>query len=124
MNVAQTLEILYQNTVPGNDLKVFCVSNSEYWDHRNSPKDDALPFLRLSGIIDVRKHCISIVASSQLRIAMKYLNDDIPALLGDIQLWVQAGAGNVDAERREEVRQVLSIVEARMKRVRIDGRNI
>ena len=64
------------------------------------------------------------MASSQLRIAMKYLNDDIPALLGDIQLWVQAGAGNVDAERREEVRQVLSIVEARMKRVRIDGRNI
>jgi hypothetical protein len=110
--------------VPGNDLKVFCVSNAEYWEHRGSPKDDALPFLRLSGIISVRKHCISMVASSQLRIAMNYLNDDIPALLGGVQLWVQSGAGNVDAERREEIHQVLSTVEAQMKRVRIDGRDI
>jgi len=96
-------------------LKVFCVSNADYWEHRASPKDDALPFLQLSGILSVRKHCISMVASSHLRAAMKYLNDDIPVFLGDIELWVQSGAGSVDAERREEIRQTLSTVEASLK---------
>ena len=108
---------MYRDKVPQNDLKVFCVSNTEYWENRGLPKDDALPFLQLSGIFTVRKHCISMVANSQLRIATKYIQADIPALLGDIKLWVESGAGTVNAEQKEKVRQTLNIVEARLKRV-------
>ena len=89
-----------------------------YQDHRNSPKNEALPFLQLCGIFAVRKHCTARVASSQLRNTMRYINDNIPALLGDIELWVQSGAGTLDAERKAEIRETLNVLEARSKRVR------
>ena len=89
-----------------------------YQEHRNRPKDAALPFLQLSGILEVRRHCIAMVACSQLRSALKYISDDIPALLGDIKLWVQSGAGTLAAERRAEIRETLDTLEARLKRVR------
>jgi hypothetical protein len=95
-----------------------------YQDHRDDAKDAALPFLHLSGIFEVRKHCIAIVASSQLRNAMNYINDRIPALLGDIELWVQSGAGTVDAERKEEIRETVNVLEARLQRVRDELRHI
>lgn len=116
--VEQNLHNLYRDKLPGNDLKVFCVGNHQYWQHRALPKDDALPFLLLSGIFTVRKHCISMVADSQHCKVMKYITDDIPALLGEIKLWVQSGAGGQDAERKEEIRQTLDLMEVRMKRVR------
>jgi hypothetical protein len=96
---------------------VFCVSNSEYWEKRYQSKDEALPFLHLSGILAVRKHCLSMVADSQLRIATKYVRDDIPAFLGDVALWVESGAGSVDAEQKKAVRETLDKVEDNLKRV-------
>jgi len=121
-DVTKALENIYREQLPGNDLKVFCVDNVMYQDHRTEPKDDALPFLQLSGIFAVRKHCIAMVASSQLRYAMKYMNDDIPAFLGDVELWVQSGAGTVDAERRGEIRETLNVLEARLQGVRYGPR--
>ncbi|KAF4626102.1 hypothetical protein G7Y89_g12058 [Cudoniella acicularis] len=86
--VKQTLHSAYHDKVPGNALKVFCASNTEYWEHRDLPKDVALPHLKLSGILTIRKHCISMVADRQLRIATKYIQDDIPALLGDVDFTI------------------------------------
>jgi hypothetical protein len=103
--------------VPGGGLRVFCISNTDYWEHRDLPKDDALPLLQLSGIIAIRRHCISMVANSQLRIATKYIRDSIPAILGDITLWVQSGAGSVSAERKQAVCETLNSLEARLRRV-------
>lgn len=114
--VTKALKNLYQDKVPGNELTVFCVDNLMYKDHRNDPKDVALPFLHLSGIIPVRKHCISLVASSQLRNAREYIKNDIPALLGDIELWIQSGAGTIDAERKAEIRETVNALEAQLKR--------
>jgi hypothetical protein len=69
-----------------------------------------------------------MVANSQLRIATNYIQNDIPALLGDIKLWVESGAGTVNAEQKEKVRETLNTVEARLKRVRTglggDGQNL
>ena len=113
----QTLDNLYRERVPGCIVKVFCASNTEYWEHRALPRDTALPHLELSGILSIRKHCISIVADSQLRIATRYIKDDIPALLGDIELWVQSGAGNANAEQKEAIRQTLRALETRLNRV-------
>ena len=116
--IRQTLDSLYRNRVPGNLFQVFCASNTEYWKHRYSPKDAAFPHLCLSGILAIRKHCISMVADRQLRVATKYIQDDIPALLEDIELWVQSGAGSVDAEQKAVIRETLSMLEARLNRVR------
>ncbi len=117
-DVTKALRNVYQDKVPGNELTVFCVDNVMYKVHRDNPEDVARPFLHLSGIIDIRKHCISLVASSQLRNAREYIKNDIPALLGDIELWIQSGAGTVDAERKAEIRETVNVLEAQLKRVR------
>ena len=88
-------------------LKVFCASNVEYWENRLKLKEKALPFLLLSGILEVRRDCISIVAESQFYAATEYMKSTIPALLGSIELWVQSGSGSVAAERKEAIRNIL-----------------
>jgi hypothetical protein len=92
---------------------VFCVSNKDYWDHH----DDTLNVLQLTGILQVRKHCISMVSESQLRAATQYIRDSIPALLGDVALWVESGSGSASAEQKQLVRETLNVLEARIRRV-------
>jgi hypothetical protein len=107
--------------VPESGLRVFCISNADYWTYRDLSRDDALPFLKLSGIIAVRKHRISMVADYQLRAATKYIQNTIPAILSDITLWVESSAGSVTAERKQAVREALDVLEARLRRVSISG---
>ncbi|RKL46889.1 hypothetical protein BFJ72_g2628 [Fusarium proliferatum] len=97
--------------------RVFCVSNTIYWQNRTARKSEAKRHLDLSGILQVRKHCISIVANSQRRIATRYMKDQIPALLADIELWVQSGARTASEERREALCQTLDSVERRLRKV-------
>ncbi|KAH7161710.1 hypothetical protein EDB81DRAFT_683686 [Dactylonectria macrodidyma] len=114
--IERKLRDQYRDKVPGGDLRVFCVSNKNYWENRTEPRDAALPHLHLSGILEVRKYCISIVANSQRRLAIRYMRDEIPALFAQIELWVQSGAGSADAERKEVVRRTLNELEGRLKR--------
>ncbi|EMT69826.1 hypothetical protein FOC4_g10008261 [Fusarium odoratissimum] len=106
------------NTYAGRvtDARVFCVSNTIYWQNRTARKSEAKRYLDLSGILQVRKHCISIVANSQRRIATQYMKDQIPALLADIELWVQSGARTASEERREALCQTLDSVERRLRK--------
>jgi hypothetical protein len=113
-NVTEQLEDLYRVQVPIGMVRVFCVSNTDYWEKRAQPRDEALPFLQLSGILAVRKHCFSIVSEGQLRIAAMYVADDIPAFLADIELWVQSGAGTASAEQKRAVREALDELEGRL----------
>jgi hypothetical protein len=98
---------------------VFCASNTLYWGHRDvCPKEKAIPFLQLSGIIDVRRRCIGIVSESQLRVATSYLLDMIPNLISNLQLWVQSGAaGSADAGRKAAIRTTLDALEQKLRRV-------
>ncbi|CCT71849.1 uncharacterized protein FFUJ_09011 [Fusarium fujikuroi IMI 58289] len=96
--------------------RVFCVSNTIYWQNRTARKSEAKRHLDLSGILQVRKHCISIVANSQRRIATQYMKDQIPALIADIELWVQSGARTASEERREALCQTLDSVERRLRK--------
>ncbi|KIW75046.1 hypothetical protein Z517_11817 [Fonsecaea pedrosoi CBS 271.37] len=112
--VTTELRKIYQSQIPGDDLPVFCVSNFLYWAHRMKPKAGAMPALQLSGILEVRKYCLSIVAQSQLRAAVEYMNNAIPALLGSIELWVQSGAGSLGAERKQAVRDTIRGIESKL----------
>jgi hypothetical protein len=95
------------------------VSNIDYWSYRDLPKDLSWDFLELSGMIEVRTHCISIVAESQHRAATLYMQRQIPALLDSLQLWVQSGSGSYSAERKIAIRHTLENVERTLRRVRI-----
>lgn len=117
-HVRKELKGIYDSQVPGNDVKVSCISNKIYWDHREQPKADSLPWLKLSGILEIRKHCISIVAHRQRQAAQRYMRDDIPALLAQISLWVQSGARTASQERREALCRVLENTEKQLRKVR------
>jgi hypothetical protein len=82
-----------------------------YRDHRRKPKAVAHPSLELSGILEVRKHCLSIVAESQLRATTEYLTNAIPAILGSVELWVESGSGSVEAENKRVIREQLEEIE-------------
>ncbi|TID05081.1 Nuclear GTPase SLIP-GC [Colletotrichum higginsianum] len=115
-DIISKLQTQYGDAVPARTLQVFCVSNTEYWAKRSMPRDDALPSLELSCILDLRKHCLSIVADTQLEAAKQFVVNDIPALVGDVALWVQSGAGSTDAEHKRAVRETLDEVERRLKK--------
>ena len=66
----------------------------------------------------LRKHCISIVSQSQRRVAEQYIGDRIPALLGDVGLWVQLGAGSADTERKLRIIETVDRLDRQLGRVR------
>ncbi|KAI0975511.1 hypothetical protein F4678DRAFT_417505 [Xylaria arbuscula] len=104
----------YQGDVPGNSLKVFCASNTLYRDWRGKPVDEAMPRLILSGILNIRQHCMSMVSESQYVAAKKYMRDDIGVLLGELDLWVQSGQGSLSAERKASIRSTLDTLERKL----------
>lgn len=114
--VTAELTARYRSQVPDGTLRVFCASNKTYWEHRDqTPVEQALPFLQLSGILDIRRHCMALVSESQLRIALKYMQDEVPNLVSRVELWVQSGAGSADAEQKQAVRATLDQLEAQLR---------
>ncbi|KIY02880.1 uncharacterized protein Z520_01345 [Fonsecaea multimorphosa CBS 102226] len=109
--VTADLRTAHQSHIPGGNLPVFCVSNRDYWEHRRNPKEEAMPLLHLSGILQLRRYCLSVVAESQLQAALDYMFDAIPALLGSVELWVQSGAGSLSAERKQAIRDTIEEIE-------------
>ena len=79
-----------------------------YSQERERPAQKALPFHTLSGILELWRYCIGIVAESNLRATTEYMKDEIPALLGSIELWIQAGSGDVNAERKQQILDTVS----------------
>lgn len=108
----------YGGQIAPGEPNVFCVSNTEYWAKRSEPRDLGLPTLQLSGILTLRKHCLSIVADTQLKTAITFVRSDIPALLDDVALWIESGAGSVNAEWKRTIRKTLNTVERRLQKVR------
>lgn len=115
--VTTRLRAMYASRVSTGDIKVFCTSNTLYWEYRSRPREEGLQGLNLSGILVLRRSCIAIVADSQRRAATRYIRDQIPALLAQLQLWVQSGAGTAGAEHKEAVRKVLGDLEAAINEV-------
>jgi hypothetical protein len=117
--VHKSLRDRYQNELSGDaELKVFCTSKDDYWSKHDQPRDEALPLLYLSGILTLRRHCISIVSESQYHSAVCFMRNDVAALLSDIELWIQLGAPSLDAENKREICNLVDTVERRIKVVR------
>lgn len=95
--------------------KIFCVSNKTYWEFRNRPIAIARPYLVTSGIIDLRRHCIEIVAQSRLVAITEFVRDRIPALLDSIELWVDAGSPSRTTEMRQKTMTMVAEVQRARK---------
>jgi hypothetical protein len=116
--VSRDLRQQYRNHPIATSLSIFCVSNSTYWDNRGKPSDVALPYLEFSGIIDLRRYCIGVVAQSRLEATRKFIKDEIPALLGSIELWIDAGSGNASAESKQKVLDAVASMQTELDKVR------
>ncbi|KAG7103547.1 hypothetical protein HYQ46_011563 [Verticillium longisporum] len=109
--VIEQLRSQYGSIMPSGHLEIHCVSNTLYGDKRDKTRDEALPFITISGIPALRRHCIGLVADAQSREVLNYIQKDIPALISELDIWVQNGAGTMDAERRRAIREVVNAVE-------------
>ena len=116
--VSDGLRKEYRNHTIATTLKTFCVSNKTYWDNREKPATAALPYLKLSGILELRRYCIGIVADSHLRATREFIKDEIPAFLGSVELWVEAGSGNASAERKQQILDAVSAIQRELDEVR------
>lgn len=58
-----------------------------------------------------------MVAKCQHRIATKFIQDEIPAVLSNITLWVQSGVTSASAEQKKAICSALNALEAQLKRV-------
>jgi hypothetical protein len=108
----------YQDNLLTAALRVFCVSNKTYRDYRNRPVANARPYLATSGIIQLRQHCIQIVAQSRLGAVTEFIKDRIPALLGSIQLWVDAGSPSRSTDMKRKTVMMVAEVERELEKVR------
>lgn len=89
-----------------------------YWQERDKPAQKALPFLNLSGIIELRRYCIGIVAESHLRETAEYIKDDIPTLLNSAQIWVEASLGDLSTERKQKILDIVSAIQRELDEVK------
>ncbi|KAJ4302861.1 hypothetical protein N0V90_001752 [Kalmusia sp. IMI 367209] len=102
-DIVRRIEDEYRDHPVAKSTQTFCVSNKIYWESRKKPAAPSQPYLRLSGIMELRRCCIGIVAESYLRAIHHYVNDEIPTLLGSISLLFVAGSGDTSDERQQEI---------------------
>lgn len=94
---------------------MFCVGNVQYWEFWE--KGNYAQEVHLSGIPRFRRHCLAKVADSQLMLVAKYIRDSIPALLGEVELWAESGAGGPETEQEKAVLKALDRVESELATV-------
>lgn len=116
--VTQELRQNYCNYPAAALLRIFCVSNPVYEDHREEPIKVALPYLKSSGIIELRRYCIGIVGQNRLQAIRTFIKDDIPALIGSIELWAEAGSGNASAESKQRILDTVAAIQLSFDQVR------
>lgn len=116
--VSKQLLEQYQDDGLAAKLKVFCVSNKTYRDYRNKPLTNARPYIATSGIVELRKHCIQIVAQSRLSAVKELIKDRVPALLDSVQLWVDAGSPSRTTETKQKTLAMVAEVQQALEEVR------
>lgn len=99
------------------NMKVFCVSNKLFAEHRNGDDEWSEAYVELSGIPELRSYCRSILADAQKSQAAQYLRIDVPAAISSADLWV-SGAFDQESKRKASlVKKELSLVQERLKEV-------
>lgn len=109
----------YGTFIAENVPEIYCVSKTIYWENRNKERDIYKRHLDLSGVRPLRRHCISIMSESQHQAARRYMRDEIPVLVAKVELWVQSGAGTLDAERKQNIVRVCNEIEDRLSAVSV-----
>lgn len=95
----------------GEDVRIFCISNTLYSRHRAGSSTLADDYLELSGIRQLRSYCQLVPAEARFCFIAAFLEHRAPAVLRSVKQWTLTGSDNVTAERVETLRQVLLDIE-------------
>lgn len=109
--VATKLIELYTEHAQVGDLKVFCVSGRDYWEHRYDEQRRAVSRLELSGIVDLRKYCHSVASEVLFEDSAAFIEHDVPAFLGSLQQWAIGGTEQFTSEKSVEIRRIVKSLE-------------
>ncbi|CAI6339181.1 unnamed protein product [Periconia digitata] len=107
-SVSRGLRKKYAEHPAARNLQIFCVSNTMYEEKRHDLVAEVKPHLQLSGIIELRRHCMGISAESYLRQTKEYINHRVSAFVASLELWAQTSLGDMNEERNQQVLQVVS----------------
>ena len=110
-HIATQLIDLYADEVQLGDLKVFCVSNKQYFEHRHDEQSWAEPRLELSGIVNLRKYCHSIPAEAQFSAAAAFIEHDAPAFVRSLHQWALGGTDEISKEKAQEIQMLVKHLE-------------
>ncbi|KAF2811457.1 uncharacterized protein BDZ99DRAFT_413910 [Mytilinidion resinicola] len=110
-SVATKLIDRYAMDVQMADLKIFCVSNKDYFEHRHDEQNRAELRLELSGILGLRRYCHSIPAEAQFIAAAAFIEHEAPALVGSLRQWSVAGSDQVPEKVAEDLRHLMKQTE-------------
>jgi GTPase SAR1 family protein len=115
--VSDGLRKEHQSHPYATTMRTFCVSNEIYRNNWEKPMTAALPHINLSGIPELRRYCIGIVAESHLRATREFVQEEIPAFLDSVRLWVEAGSGRASSERRKQICDAVSAIQGELDEV-------
>jgi hypothetical protein len=116
--VKSGLREAYRDHALAENLNVFCVGNIMYRKNRDKPVATALPYLNLSGILNLRRYCIGIVAQSRFHATRQFIKDTLPAFVGSVGLWVEAGSVRPTVDSKERIIVAMSSVQQEIDEVR------
>ncbi|ORY17690.1 hypothetical protein BCR34DRAFT_474575 [Clohesyomyces aquaticus] len=110
-SVATQLLDKYTAEVRSGDLKIFCVSDKKYWDHRFDEHTRAESRLELSGVVNLRKYCHLVTAEAQFVAAAAFVEIAVPTFLGSVRQWTLGGKDEVSEANLDDVRQLVRSLE-------------
>jgi hypothetical protein len=118
VKITKRLEETCRNHFSAERPRVFCVSNEIYWQWRSKPVQASLPYLQLSGIMDLRRHCNGIVSDNYRSSTTRFIKEDIQALMNSVEVWIEAGAANASIERKKRIMDAVAAAERELEKVR------
>jgi len=107
----------HSKNVMDRDLRVFCVSNTDYQKHRNEEYPIAKRHSELSGIAGLRKYCQSIPAKAQFRAVTAFLQHQVPTLVGSIKQWILQGSDSMTVEKADAFQRLLNQCDLKIQSV-------
>lgn len=99
------------------DLKIFCVSNTDYQKHRDDNSPVAQRHTALSGVVELRLYCQSIPAEAQFKAVVEFLEHKVPTLLGSIRQWLLQGSDDMTVEKANQFQRLVDQCDERLNKV-------
>lgn len=99
---AEKLRELFSGMIPDNDLYIFPVSSVYYRTASSQRKNNDNAWLKLSGILELRMHCMSRTTVDISVMMLQHMAVNMPSFLRDLAAWTEATVDHFKSQIRQE----------------------